>query len=404
MFLPRQFPRRAVWWLVTLSSFCILFGPGADRAEALPAFARRYSLPCHFCHEGYPKLSIIGQQFKERGFRLDNETSDVRAWLKSIPASVRSTFRRSFTENDDSSFGIFRLVSAGNLGSRVSYWIDQDWFATAESFDRIGTDNAYARVEILPDELYVKAGRFELDLPFTQARSPQLFAYDLYFFNTGFETENLGMHQDGIELGGFLATPTRWSVAIVSGQNTDEQEELNPSADRFDANVFGRLSHLAGESRFGVYTYIGRNALARRNPNPAPGEQSAFAWENDHFRLGADGSTYFGEVHLFGTVMYGRNSNGFADGANPEGTGEGLPFSGGFVQADVALRDILVASARYELIRGTRPGERDTFRTFSGFYPAVKFWIYSQLRAAFEVGFRNQGRPTEGILQIEYVF
>jgi hypothetical protein len=47
--------------------------PLAGTAEAIPEFARRYALPCHFCHEGYPKLSVLGEQFKERGYRLDDD-------------------------------------------------------------------------------------------------------------------------------------------------------------------------------------------------------------------------------------------------------------------------------------------------------------------------------------------
>ena len=35
-------------------------------ADGIPAFAWRYQLPCHFCHDGYPQLSVLGEQFKER--------------------------------------------------------------------------------------------------------------------------------------------------------------------------------------------------------------------------------------------------------------------------------------------------------------------------------------------------
>src|SRR5260370_7743945 len=41
-------------------------------ANAFPAFARKYGLPCSSCHEGWPKLSPFGQQFKDTGYQLAN--------------------------------------------------------------------------------------------------------------------------------------------------------------------------------------------------------------------------------------------------------------------------------------------------------------------------------------------
>ncbi|HEY7698022.1 MAG TPA: hypothetical protein VIE88_06370, partial [Vicinamibacteria bacterium] len=195
----------------------------ARTAEAIPEFARRYALPCHFCHDGYPKLSVLGEQFKERGYRLDDDKTGVSDWWSSIPLSFRGAFRQTFEEEGDAeTTGSLRFVSGGALGKRVSYWIDESYSIDSDGIDRTGTDNAFLRVDLLPDELYLRGGRLELDLPFTQARTPQLFAYDAYFATTGFETDNIGTHQDGVEAGGFLDDATRWSIAVVRGQNSDE--------------------------------------------------------------------------------------------------------------------------------------------------------------------------------------
>src|ERR1700682_5219430 len=40
---------------------------------ALPAFARKYGMPCSSCHEAWPKLSPFGQAFKDNGYQLGNE-------------------------------------------------------------------------------------------------------------------------------------------------------------------------------------------------------------------------------------------------------------------------------------------------------------------------------------------
>ena len=67
-----------------------------EPVEAIPAFARRYELPCHFCHEGYPQLSVLGEQFKERGYRLDDDITEVSDWLRSVPFSLRGALRQTF--------------------------------------------------------------------------------------------------------------------------------------------------------------------------------------------------------------------------------------------------------------------------------------------------------------------
>ncbi len=370
-------------------------------AEAIPEFARRYALPCHFCHDGYPKLSVLGEQFKERGLRLGDDSTGISDWFRSFPVTLRSTVRQSFEEEGDAdTTGRLRFVSGGALGSRVSYWIDESYSVDGDGFDRSPTDNAFLRVELLPDELYLRGGRLELDLPFTQARTPQLFAYEVYFATTGFETDNIGSHQDGVEAGGFLDEATRWSIAVVRGQNSDEQKELSESAGRFDGNVFGRLTRRFGEDRLGLYLYVGRNQLARTNPTPGTGP-AVLEWEDDLFRLGFDGSAYLSSVHVYGTFLYGRDGNSFADGDHPGGTEEIASFTGGFGQIDYYPRNHLVLSGRFDWVHGPPPDTVGPSRTVVGFSPGVKLWLHPRIRLAFELTFRNQELPTRGAIQVD---
>ncbi len=369
-----------------------------EAADAIPAFARRYQLPCHFCHDGYPQLSVLGEQFKERGYRLDDDVTEVSDWLRSVPVSLRATLRQTFEEEGDAqTLGLFRLVSAGNLGSRVSYWIDDNYVIESEDARRVALDNAFLRVELVPDEIYLRGGRIELDLPFTQTRTPQLLRYEIYSANTGFETDNIGVHHDGLELGGFIDDATRWSISVVDANESEEQTELLGSAGTFDANVFGRFMRRFGEGRAGMYVYWGRNTLARMI------RQEILNWDDDLLRLGGDVSVYFGQAHVYGTFLYGRNANSFANLASPDGTNEALSFSGGFAQLDFAIRDELVVTARAELVRGPPPGTADPARSFFEFLPGLKIWLHPRVRLAFELGFGNQDRPTRGAIHLELV-
>jgi hypothetical protein len=388
--------------LLRAAALLSVLASSAGVAEAIPAFARRYSLPCDFCHEGYPQLSVLGEQFKERGYRLESDTSGVSEWWDSIPVSFRGALRQAFEEDGDAdTSGRFHFVSAGSLSSRFSYWLDETYYVDSDGFDRLETDNAFLRVEVLPDELYLRGGRMELDLPFTQARTPQLFAYEVYFANTGFETDDIGGHHDGLEAGGFLDEATRWSVAVVNGRNSEGQTDLSDAAGGFDPNLFGRLMHRFGEDRAGGYLYWGRNTLARENPEPVPGAPPVLEWDDSLFRIGIDGSVHASVAHIFGTLLYGRNSNSYADAQNPGGTHEALSFTGAFAQADVAIRDTLVLSGRLDWIHGPPPQTAGPNETFVAFSPGLKLWLHPRLRLAFELNFRNGDRPTRGAIQLD---
>jgi hypothetical protein len=152
-----------------------------------------------------------------------------------------------------------------------------------------------------------------------------------------------------------------------------------------------------GEGRVGTYVYWGRNTLARMVGD------DRLIWDDDIFRIGGDGSAYFGVAHVYGTFLYGRNGNSIANAANPTGTNEALSFTGGFAQLDYAITDQLFLSARAELLHGPPAGTADPKKSFFEFFPGLKIWLHPRVRLAFELGFPNQGRPTRGAIHVELV-
>ena len=142
----------------------------ADTASAIPAFQRRYGVECHFCHDGYPKLNQNGQRFKERGFRMAQEDPfDVGEWAKTVPLSVRAMGNHTFIEDFDGvTFAFFKGITAGNLGSRVSYWVDDGLFwqdlpddaaDDTDSFTHTKPDNAWGRIELVNGREALPEGR-----------------------------------------------------------------------------------------------------------------------------------------------------------------------------------------------------------------------------------------------------
>jgi hypothetical protein len=379
----------------------LLLGPliAAEPALAIPGFARRYKLACQYCHEGMPKLSAEGRAFKERGFRLENDTFEIKEWLMTLPGTIRAGVNTDRVEEEEwSTRAFYKVVVAGSLWPRVSFWADRNFASTEE--DRTidaGTDNAYLRFEILPGKLYARGGRIELDLPFTQARSPHLFAYDIYFANTGFESDAIGLHQSGVELGGVWGEKMRWSVAVVKGQNSREARRLSDRADRFDGNVFGRLVRQQGAHRFGALVYLGRNVLSRFDG----GER--IEWDDKLLRLGIDWDVWWKKLNVYGVLMHAGNSNSIADVSRPNGTEAARTVKGGFLQTDYHMRDWLVLTVQGNLIRRPRTifGPPDDRETALGLAPGIEIWYRERIKLTIEVGLFNLNRPAIAIFQAE---
>ncbi|HEX6737210.1 MAG TPA: hypothetical protein VF310_02950 [Vicinamibacteria bacterium] len=374
---------------------------GAERSEAISAYANRYDVACHFCHDGYPKLNAMGQRFKERGFRMANEEPfDFERWIRTVPLAVRASGTRFFVEDGDgSTFGFIKGISAGNLGPRLAYWVDDgvsihEEDSDGDHFTHNKPDNAWARLELVTGgKLYVRGGRMELDLPFTQTRTPHLFPYEIYFANAGFETDNIADYHHGVEVGGDLPGDAHWSAAVVAGRNPAGQEDIDEDAAKFDGNLFLRVAKRKDAHRFGAFAYIGRNTLV---------QSPQIVWDDNLVRVGVDLSVWVQRLNLYGVGMWGRNDNPIATAARPNGTNESRSFDGGFLQADWHLRDTFALTARLNVVQ--RPeGASAEKQDFVSVYPGFQLWVRERFKLSFESGFQNRDRGGVGQVQAELV-
>ncbi|HWX93025.1 MAG TPA: hypothetical protein VNY29_10380, partial [Terriglobales bacterium] len=65
-----SFPKSILVGTLFLLSFVV---SSSQPSHAIPAFARKYGLPCSACHIGWPILNTFGQQFRDNGYQLGNE-------------------------------------------------------------------------------------------------------------------------------------------------------------------------------------------------------------------------------------------------------------------------------------------------------------------------------------------
>ena len=63
--------------LISLALFLIL-GAISMNAQAIPSFARQEGVKCSACHSAWPQLNAKGRQFKENGYRFEEDLNEVR--------------------------------------------------------------------------------------------------------------------------------------------------------------------------------------------------------------------------------------------------------------------------------------------------------------------------------------
>src|SRR5215469_1374576 len=174
--------RRRSRWETSLAGSAVLLLVilfGCSSASALPAFARKYGMPCSSCHEAWPKLSPFGQQFKDNGYQMGN---DRDAPIFQSPAYWPVTFRitpqwhRESTNKaavDQTSTGEAKVTThgfdwsgldfhtAGTLARNISFYV----LPSSDSTGAFHFESVWARLDNLFQSSWfnVKVGKFELD-------------------------------------------------------------------------------------------------------------------------------------------------------------------------------------------------------------------------------------------------
>lgn len=122
-------------------------------AEAVPAFAREYKIPCTACHTAWPNLNHVGRQFKENGYRLSLEEggkekiSSFLEWDEHLPVTAMLIGR----PYDEKKSGVTKnralheveLVVGGQIYRNVSGWFefeaeDEEGFETSAKEGVVG--------------------------------------------------------------------------------------------------------------------------------------------------------------------------------------------------------------------------------------------------------------------------
>ena len=489
--MSKSFVKRVISSLATLAFVVGLVVLSPKKADAIPAFSRMYGTSCSTCHVDFPKLNDFGKAFKDAGFKFpkDDETfvkvqpvmlgspAQKELWPKTIwPGSIpgmppiglrynqffqvvsRDSGKLAptdgFIPRTDFQPGYFSIFTAGNFGSGIAFWVDDDISVAGDNSNGSLGDGYLKFVDLgrfakLPkDSLSLRAGQFELDLPFTQARSYDLSNYDIYseanvggplqpsvnnvstLTNPGRGVEVSGGHNYGgyhysvafidqntnpntLVAGSTTTLPSANAVSFVSDSNFKDiyarfayrfNLERN-KASRNDVQAAGPMGPRDHTSlRVGSYYFYGRSAQTF-------GTTTTSTVHEPFYRVGGDLDFHYRNFNIYGLYMYARDHNVLVDPVSGDVLGVGAPahFSGSFVQADYLALPWLMTIMRWDRVQSSADamnamlsvnGANPTFwfdSTRNRFTPGVQFLIHANIKASFEY----QIRPRQAVVADE---
>jgi len=383
-------------------------------AECIPAFARKYGLPCSACHEAWPMLNNFGQTFKDNGYQLGNgrdapvyqdpgywpvmfrttpfwhRENNNRQAVDLVPGSGASGLVERSVTTSGFDLGVVDMITAGTLYKNISFFV-QPFIGNSGIF----LSQALARLDNIAGSrwLNLKLGKFELDEPISQERS--LLASNTggldyaYFFTPPGDNNRfagIGNPQLGVELSGHSDDDsTRYSVAVVSSNSGGTGLPTNQTYDvftnfnqSFEAPWFGR-------QQVGVYGYWGESPtyFQTNNGNPLPGTGTG---NRSFYRLGAYGHWYVNKFDFYTFYLHGTD-NVFLGNAVPSNQPSNLPigavgpvWNGGFVEGHYNPTPRWILIGKYELNRMSRQanslspgntGNLDTWTVGYRWYPIM---------------------------------
>jgi hypothetical protein len=358
-------------------------------ARAIPAFARKYGMPCSACHEAWPKLNNFGQTFKDNGYQLGNDR-DAPIFQQPAywPIALRITphwHRESTSATDitnpattDTVTGLptttegkltshgfdltgMDILTAGTLAKNIS-------FLLVPSSDNTGAfhfESANVRFDNLLHTtwLNVKVGKFELDNVVSEKRiltlSGQGGFYQGYHFQpvteNGLYTFGLGDNQLGAELSGHSRNDyTRYSAALLSSNDGNVSLPNGHGYDGFFTISQAFQAGSLGLQRVGAFAYIGRAptyfTLTGGGTTVADGlGQKSFT------RIGAYGLWYYKKldfttmwIHGSDSAFLGTNTPSYMD--LPVGARKPT-WNVGTIETHYTWSPQLILINRYELVR-----------------------------------------------------
>jgi hypothetical protein len=374
--------------------------PPILKVSAVPAFARKYGLPCSACHTAWPELNYFGMAFRDRGYQLGNDR-DSPIWQNPSywPVTARITpnwhwenTTHQLTDEVKTAPGTTVTQNGFDL-SGMDLWLigtlyKNISFSVLPTTDPTATwhfENALVRFDNLFGSEWVnlKFGHFELDNLISEKRFLFLSAngglYQNYHFIPLGDSNNFGIgdNQTGVELQGHSANSyTRYTFDVLSstegGVNLTNTVTAPPpppttayntgrTFDYFFTFTQGFQTGSLGLQRIEPFFYYGFrptvfNQTVNGVPLPATGTGN-----KPFYRVGVQSDFFLGKFELLPFFQHSED-NAYLANSLPAGTTlaagmRNATWNGGFIETHYYWNPQLVLLWRYELVRMAQQGD-----------------------------------------------
>ncbi len=268
----------------------LLFFVCPESTLAIPAFARKYGLPCSACHESWPMLSPFGQRFKDNGYQIGNDRDSP---IYQNPAYWPATFRMTPNWHRESidkaqvdtaagpgageakvtthgfDWSGLDFHTAGTLYKDVSFYL----LPSSDNTGAFHFESVWARFDNLWGSpwLNIKMGKFELDNLLSEKRILTLSNTGGLYYNYHFQpfvapgvgesaySFGIGDNQVGLEWMGHSADDrTRVSASLLSSNDGSPGLPTSRGYDGFFAASRAFEVGSLGVQRVGGFAYIGQ--------------------------------------------------------------------------------------------------------------------------------------------------
>ncbi len=432
--------RRPVFWALAVLLISNLFF--ASRALAVPAFARKYNVPCTLCHTPFPKLNDFGNAFRDNGYQMGSDADDPVNQEKAYwPIALRTTVgyqgaTKTHMTNSDGNlktatmggFGFTGLdiLSLGTLTKDISVnvvftpGLGSAGFGTDPEGNAVGGDleAAWVRFDNIfgSSLLNVKVGKFEMDLPFSEHRTLTLnSAYVVYHYMPGAPFEEgpipnnatlyayspkegfeLGENQVGVELMGHKANGLgnlRYTLDLLSNNNN---ENLPGHQFQGYGHVTQAFNAMSNTHRVGLFGLIGEAPTKDKFPGTVGTAESNAPF----YRLGGDVDLRFGQFELLGVYMHAGDSERLFTPTT--GTPAKASWNGGFAEFNYMPKDDIILVYRFDIVRNSNQGDNGapaSFNNTDSHTALLRYMVLTSTRAdlALHLEYNNtKTRKTAG--------
>jgi len=399
---------------LTLLTFLLTFFGNPTPGRAIPAFARKYGLPCSACHEAWPMLNVFGQTFKDNGYQLMNDR-DSPIWQNPSywPATFRMTpnWHRESTsqvaidtanggqvpeEVTSNGFDLSGLDfhTGGTLYKNYSFYL----LPSSDNTGAFHFETVMARIDNIGNSPWFnfKLGKFELDNIISEKRiltlSNEGGYYQLYHFIPLGDSNvfgQMGDNQLGAELMGHsLNDRTRYSVALLSSNDGNVNlSSKNAYSGFVTASQAFDAGYQGGVDRVGAYAFFGN---APTYTLTSYGQPVTSVGNKPFNREGVFALIYVKKLDFSLFYQHGWDNAYFATSTPsnvplPPGA-QATSWNGGFVETHYVFNPQVIFIQRDEFVRmsqqafNTTPGNNSNINAYTfGF----RYYPFMFSRAGF---------------------